>query len=67
MHIYFRACEKQQTISNVTRFQNISKTEIIMGIFKSDDPPPPKPNQPDTSDSTLKADKSAKDPRLRKT
>lgn len=35
MHIYFRACEKQQTISNVTRFQNISKTEIIKRCWSS--------------------------------
>lgn len=35
MHIYFRACEKQQTISNVTRFQNISKTEIIKRCWLS--------------------------------
>lgn len=35
MHIYFRACEKQQTISNVVRFNNISKTEIIKRCWKS--------------------------------
>lgn len=35
MHIYFRACEKQQTISNVVRFNNISKTEIIKKCWKS--------------------------------
>jgi hypothetical protein len=27
--IYFRACEKQQTISNISRFNNIPKTELL--------------------------------------
>ena len=35
MHIYFRACEKQQTISNVVRFRNINKAEIIKRCWKS--------------------------------
>ncbi len=35
MFIYFRACEKQQTISNVTRFGNINKTEILKKCWKS--------------------------------
>ena len=35
MIIYFRVCEKQQTISNVTRFQHIKKTEMIRRCWKS--------------------------------
>lgn len=35
MFIYFRACEKQQTISNVTRFSNINKTELLKKCWLS--------------------------------
>jgi hypothetical protein len=35
MFIYFRACEKQQTISNVTRFGNFDKTIILKKCWLS--------------------------------
>jgi hypothetical protein len=35
MIIYFRVCEKQQTISNVIRFQQINKTDMIRRCWKS--------------------------------
>jgi len=35
MIIYFRACEKQQTISNVNRYKSISKTEMIKKCWLS--------------------------------
>jgi len=35
LHIYFRACEKQQAISNVMRFQNINKTEMLKRCWLS--------------------------------
>ncbi len=35
MFVYFRACEKQQTISNVVRFQNIPKTQLLRKCWSS--------------------------------
>ena len=35
MFIYFRACEKQATISNVTRFSNIDKTTLLRACWLS--------------------------------
>lgn len=35
MYIYFRACEKQATISNVTRFNNIDKTTLLKKCWLS--------------------------------
>jgi len=35
MFIYFRACEKQQTISNVSRFRNFDKTIILKKCWLS--------------------------------
>lgn len=35
LFIYFRACEKQQTISNVTRFNNIPKTTVLKTCWLS--------------------------------
>lgn len=35
MYIYFRACEKQATISNVTRFNSINKTELLKKCWLS--------------------------------
>jgi hypothetical protein len=35
MIIYFRVCEKQQTISNVIRFQQINKTDMIRRCWKA--------------------------------
>jgi hypothetical protein len=35
MIIYFRACEKQETISYVTRFNNTSKTDILKRCWKA--------------------------------
>jgi hypothetical protein len=35
MIIYFRVCEKQQTISNVLRFENLNKTEMIKRCWLS--------------------------------
>lgn len=35
MIIYFRACEKQETISHVVRYKNISKTELLRKCWSS--------------------------------
>lgn len=35
MFIYFRVCEKQQTISNVTRYGNVNKTELLKKCWLS--------------------------------
>jgi hypothetical protein len=35
LFIYFRACEKQQTISNVKRFSNMPKTELLKKCWLS--------------------------------
>jgi hypothetical protein len=35
LFIYFRVCEKQQTISNVVRFQNITKTNLLRKCWLS--------------------------------
>ena len=35
MFIYFRACEKQQAISNLSRFKNTNKTEILKKCWLS--------------------------------
>jgi len=35
MIIYFRTCEKQQTISNVQRFNNINKTDLLKKCWLS--------------------------------
>jgi hypothetical protein len=35
LFIYFRVCEKQQTISNVTRFSGVNKTELLKRCWLS--------------------------------
>jgi hypothetical protein len=35
LYIYFRACEKQQAISNLLRFKDINKTEILKRCWSS--------------------------------
>lgn len=65
LDILFQKIEKED--ERKQKADKLNEKMFNLGIFKSDEPPPPpKPNQNETNENPLKADKTAKDPRLRK-